>query len=168
MPLSLLGGSQIPQANRWQTVRDPYSYTEYIAVPAIRPDWAIIHVQQADISGNARIYGSKFEDVILSRAARHIIITCEELLPNYALTDLPEATDIPGFMADAVVYAPRGAWPTSCYQHYSLAEDTIQTLVSMKNREQFMGWLFSLPTPPASPLLDAPLAKKQLSKEGNA
>ena len=168
MPLSLLGGSQIPQANRWQTIRDPYTADEYIAVPAIRPDWAIIHVQQADMSGNARIYGSKFEDVLLSRAAKRIIITCEELLPNYALTDLPEVTDIPGFLVDAVVYTPRGAWPTSCYQHYFFSEDTIRTIVTMEHKEQLINLLFSLPTSAESPLLNTTLAKNHLGKEDNA
>ncbi len=167
MPLSLLGGSQIPSVNQWQTIRDPYTDAEYLAIPAIRPDWAILHVQQADSLGNARIYGSKFEDVILSRAAQHIIITCEELLPEYALTDVPEATDIPGFLVDAVVYAPRGAWPTSCYQHYSLDEETIRTITTMKESDQFLAWIHNLPTPPTSPLFDTPLAKEHMVKEGN-
>lgn len=168
MPLSLLGNSQIPLVNQWQKIQDPYTASECYAIPAIRPDWAILHVQQADVSGNARIYGSKFEDVLLSRAARHLIITCEELLPSYAFTDLPEATDIPGFLVDAVVYAPRGAWPTSCYQHYALDEESIKTICAMKQADQLLDWISKLDDPPTPPLLNTPLAKEHLAKEGKA
>lgn len=162
LPLTLLGGSEIPGANGWQEVKDPYSEERYLAIPAVKPDWAIIHVQQADLEGNARIYGSKFEDVLLSRAARHVLITCEELLPVYAFTDQPEATDIPAFLVDRVVYAPRGAWPTSCYQHYSLAEEEIRKLVSMREARELISWL-NLPLEiPPSPLLATPLAQETL------
>lgn len=163
MPLSLLGGSQIPETNHWQQVKDPYTGETFLAIPAIKPDWAIIHVQQADIEGNARIYGSKFEDVILSRAARRLIITCEELLPAYAFTDQPEATDIPGFLVDKVVFAPRGAWPTSCYQHYPLDENEIGKIVAMRKPDELIAWInqLSLDTAP-SPLLGTPLAQEYL------
>lgn len=165
MPLSLLGTSEIPIINQWRTIKDPYTGEDYLAIPAICPDWAIIHVQQADILGNARIYGSKFDDILLSRAARHIIITCEELLPAYAFTDQPESTDIPGFLVDKVVYAPRGAWPTSCYQHYSLAETEIKKLVSFKQAADFLEWLSSLPlTDHKSPLLETPLAQETIEQ----
>lgn len=162
LPLSLLGGSEIPATNQWQQVKDPYSAERYLAIPAIKPDWAIIHVQQADLEGNARIYGSKFEDVLLSRAARHVLITCEELLPAYAFTDQPEVTDIPAFLVDRVVYAPRGAWPTSCYQHYSLAEEEISKIVGMRKPQELDTWL-NLPLEiPSSPLLATPLAQEAL------
>lgn len=163
--MSTLDQSEIPGVNQWQEIKDPYTGQNYLAIPALRPDWAIIHVQQADVLGNARIYGSKFEDVLLARAARRVIITCEELLPAYAFTDQPESTDIPGFLVEKVVYAPRGAWPTSCYQHYSLAEEEISKIVSFRRPEDFLAWLSALPPiEDQSPLLATPLAQEQLPK----
>jgi len=170
MPLALLGESDLTKAQNWQEVADPYTGERYLAIPALNPDWAIIHVQQADILGNARIYGSKFEDVLLSRAARHVLITCEELLPAYAFTDQPESTDIPGFLVDWVVYVPNGAFPASCYQHYSLAEEEIEKALALTDAESFLAWLNGLPMDcRPSPLLSSTLAQEHLSQtEGGA
>lgn len=162
-PLSPVGVSEIIAANQWRTIEDPYTDEEYLAIPAICPDWAIIHVQQADIQGNARIYGPKFDDILLASSARHIIITCEELLPAYAFVDQPETIDIAGALVDKVVYAPRGAWPTSCYQQYFLSEIEIKKLVSFKQAEELFKWISALPTTDkTSPLLETPLAQQYL------
>ena len=48
---------------------DPYTGEEVVAIPAIQPDVAIIHVQEADEFGNARIVGTLFEDVLMAQAA---------------------------------------------------------------------------------------------------
>lgn len=168
MPLSTEDSSQLSDANGWREIRDPYSGQAYLAIPALQPDWAIIHVQQADILGNARIYGSQFEDVLLTRAARHVLVTCEELLPAYAFTDQPEDIDIPASLVDTVVYAPRGAWPAACYEHYSLSADEIGKLVSLRRPEDLLAWLECLsPINDRSPVLETPLAQEYLRAAGN-
>jgi len=170
MPLTSLGESHLGHLHKWQEVADPYTGEHYLAIPAIQLDWAIIHVQQADLLGNARIFGSKFEDVLLARSARHVLITCEELLPAYAFADQPENTDIPGLLVDCVVYVPHGAYPTSCYQHYSLVEKEIEKVVSFTETESFLAWFDSLQYPCApSPLLGSALVQGYLLKgEGGA
>jgi len=54
-PIVGLTGSDIPAAAGFKTVVDPYTGVEVYAIQAIRPDWAILHVQEADALGNARI-----------------------------------------------------------------------------------------------------------------
>ena len=49
-----------------------------VLVPAIRPDVTLIHVQQAAADGTARIAGLTFADVEQAKAARHVVLTCEE------------------------------------------------------------------------------------------
>ena len=49
-----------------------------VLVPAIHTDVTIIHVQQADRQRTARIRGLPFVDVEQAKAARHVIITCED------------------------------------------------------------------------------------------
>ena len=121
-PIVGLTGSDIPAAAGFKTVRDPYSGAELYAVPAIHPDWAILHVQEADAQGNARIYGSPYWDLVMSRAATRVILTAERLVPTEELARLPALTRIPHFLVAAVVHAPEGARPTSCHPDYGVDE----------------------------------------------
>src|SRR3990167_7218454 len=90
-PIVGLTGSDIPAAAGLKTVKDPYTGAELHAVPAIRPDWAILHVQEADALGNARIYGSPYWDVVMSRAAARAILTAERILPPEEPAPRPRA-----------------------------------------------------------------------------
>ena len=89
-----------------------------ILVPAINPDTTILHVQQADSQGTVRMAGLTFADVEQARAARHVIVTCEELVEPEVLRAEPDRNQIPFFAVDAVVHVPHGAHPTSCYGYY--------------------------------------------------
>ena len=89
-----------------------------VLVPAINPDVTIIHVQQADVTGIARINGLTFADVEQAKAARRLIVTCEELITDDRLKADPDTNQIPPFCVDAVVHIPWGAWPTACYGCY--------------------------------------------------
>jgi len=89
-----------------------------VLVPAINPDVTIIHVQKADFRGNCRIDGLTFADVEQAKAARILIITCEELVEDDDLKNAPDRNQIPFIHADAVVHIPHGAYPTACYRYY--------------------------------------------------
>jgi glutaconate CoA-transferase subunit A len=89
-----------------------------VLVPAISPDVTIIHVQKADRQGTARIEGLPFSDVEQAKAAKHLIITCEELVDADELRETPERNQIPFFCVDAVVPLPMGAYPTACFRYY--------------------------------------------------
>lgn len=89
-----------------------------VLVPAINPDVSIIHVQQADFQGNCRIQGLTFCDVEQAKAARHLIVTCEEIVETEFLRQEPERNQIPFLHVDAVVHLPYGAWPTACHRCY--------------------------------------------------
>jgi glutaconate CoA-transferase subunit A len=129
-PIVGLTGSDIPAAAGLKTVTDPYTGAELIAVPAIRPDWAILHVQEADALGNARIYGSPYWDLVMSRAAARVILTAERIVPTDELARLPELTRIPHFLVAAVVHAPEGARPTSCHPYYGVDEEGVRAYLA--------------------------------------
>jgi glutaconate CoA-transferase subunit A len=78
----------------------------------------VIHAQQADTQGTVRIAGLTFADVEQARAARHVIVTCEELVEPEVLRTEPDRNQIPFFAVDAVVHVPYGAHPTACYGFY--------------------------------------------------
>lgn len=89
-----------------------------ILVPAINPDVTILHVQQADYQGTVRISGLTFADIEQARAAKQVIVTCEELVDPKVLRADPDRNQIPFFAVDAVVHIPRGAHPSACYGYY--------------------------------------------------
>ncbi len=89
-----------------------------VLVPAINPDVTVIHAQQADTQGTVRIAGLTFADVEQARAARYVIVTCEELVEPEVLRAEPDRNQIPFFAVDAVVHVPYGAHPTACYGFY--------------------------------------------------
>lgn len=99
----------------YKIMRDPFTGEEVVCVRALRPDWAIIHVQEADEYGNARILGSVFQDKLLSRAAKKTIITTEKIVPTDVFREQPQLTHIPHFLVEAVVLAPGGARPGICF-----------------------------------------------------
>ena len=89
-----------------------------VLVPAVNPDVTVIHAQQADTQGTVRIVGLTFADVEQARAARCVIVTCEELVEPEVVRAEPDRNQIPFFVVDAVVHVPYGAHPTACYGFY--------------------------------------------------
>ena len=89
-----------------------------VLVPAINPDVTIIHVQKADTEGTCQINGLTFADVEQAKAAKSLIITCEELVSIEEMKQTSDLNQIPHFYVDAIVHVPWGAYPTACYRHY--------------------------------------------------
>ena len=113
-------GSDVPVAAGLQRVIDPYHGEEVYVVPKLQPDWAIVHVAEADEAGNARIYGSVFWDRLMARAAKGVIVSAERIVSSAELARQPELTAIPGLFVKAVVEAPGGALPCSSTPDYDL------------------------------------------------
>lgn len=129
MPVAGLQGSSLPAARGFASMHDPYGETEVYVIPALVPDVALIHVQEADVEGNGRIIGTRFEDVLMAQAARRVILTAERIVDGESFIATPETVAIPGFIVDAVVEAPRGAWPFSCTPEYSYDADYLERWV---------------------------------------
>jgi glutaconate CoA-transferase subunit A len=110
-------GSDLAAARRLRQVADPYTGEWYLAVPALAPHLAIIHAWRSDATGNIQMPWPPDHladvDVLMARAARHTIVTVEEIVAEDVIRDAAERTVLFGFEVDAVVEAPRGAWPTA-------------------------------------------------------
>jgi glutaconate CoA-transferase subunit A len=116
-----LADDKLPE-QKLVTIDNPFgdwgAAPKLVLVPAINPDVTIIHVQQADRRGNARIQGLTFADVEQAKACRHLVITCEELVSEEYLREEPDRNQISFLNTDAVIHIPWGAYPTACYRHY--------------------------------------------------
>lgn len=82
---------------------------EVITVPALQPDVAIVHVQRADVNGNAHLWGIIGEQKEVAFAARRVILTAEEIVDEAIIRSDPNRTLIPGFIVDAVCHVPYAA-----------------------------------------------------------
>jgi glutaconate CoA-transferase subunit A len=138
MPVAGMTGSDVVAARGFRTVADPYGGSEVLVVPALTPDVAIIHVHEADAAGNGRVVGTRFEDELMARAARRVVLTAERLVAGAEFESAPETVTIPGFLVDAVVEAPGGAWPSSCAGLYDYDADYLAAyLAAARDQAEF-------------------------------
>ena len=127
LPVAGLDGSDIPALNGWERLADPYgSGRSVFVVPAIRPDVAVLHVNEIDEDGNARLYGSPQWDRAMSRGAARVLVTAERLVPRARIEEQPELTLVPGFMVEAAAIVPRGAWPGSMHPEYAIDVEAVE------------------------------------------
>jgi glutaconate CoA-transferase, subunit A len=111
----------LPKANpeSFKRITDPFTGDVCYAVPALQPDVAIIHVQECDPYGNARQLGGNHMEGIIAKAAKHLIITTEQVRPVEETRANPTRTTIPGIVVNSVVELPFGAHPGACPQRYN-------------------------------------------------
>ena len=111
-------------------------------IPALYPDIVFIHVQQADKFGNARIWGPVVNDVALSVAARKVVITCEEIVPESDMRNNQSSNCIPFLYVDAVVELPFGAVPGMCPGHYYWNREWWEKGVRImgRDRQAYLQW----------------------------
>src|SRR5512137_1774962 len=103
MPMNQTGATDLEQHNpKIKRVTDPYSGRDLIAVPALNPDVAIIHVQRADKDGNAHLWGIIGEQKEVAFASKKVILTAEEIVDEAVIRSDPNRTLIPGFIVSAV------------------------------------------------------------------
>jgi glutaconate CoA-transferase subunit A len=104
-------------------IRCPFSGEKLLALPALYPDVATIHVHEADRFGNCRVRGTTVADLDLARAAKRLIVTCERLIPHDEITSDPSRTVIPFYCVDAVCEVPYGSYPGNMPYEYFSDED---------------------------------------------
>ena len=127
-PVGGVHGSDLAALNRWASIADPYGSGQDVwVIPAIRPDIAVIHANEATGQGDARVRGTSHWDRILTRAARQVFVVTEALAPAASFEEAPELTLVPGFLVQAVCVAPQGAWPGSCWPHYEIDYPAVES-----------------------------------------
>ena len=125
IPSRNLLGTDTGTYSSCKVVIDPFSGKPVNLIPAAYPDVAFIHVHRSDIYGNAQIDGSDIGDFELSRCARRLIVTAEEIVDTEVIRREPWKTKIPFFLVDAVVEAPYGCHPCEMPGMYYFDEEHI-------------------------------------------
>lgn len=120
LPLRSMLGTTTFERSAARRIDCPFTGQSLVAVPALWPDVAVIHVHEADCYGNCRIRGTSVADWHLARAAKKLIISCERLISNVEIRRDPTATVIPFYCVDAVCEVPGGSYPGNMpYEYYS-------------------------------------------------
>lgn len=118
MPVRGVAGTGIRDLHpEYGEITCPFTGQRLVAVPALAPDVALIHGVSADRRGNVHLCRPLVLDERFAHAAKRVIVTVERLADGAAVGDA--GIVLPSFLVDAVVEAPLGAHPTSCYPHYT-------------------------------------------------
>ena len=127
LPIRAGAGSGVLEVNpELRTVRSPYGDPfgigeDLVAMPALRLDAALVHMNRADAAGNGQYLGPDpyFDDLFCLAAAR-AYVSCEQIVPS--LSGPPQTLLLNRAMVHAVAETPNGAHFTSCVPDYGRDE----------------------------------------------
>jgi glutaconate CoA-transferase subunit A len=118
----------------------PFTGEQLMAVPALRPDVAIVHAQEADRRGNVQLWGIPGVQKEAVLAASRSLVTVERIVDELKLR--PGGVVIPGWVIDAVAAAPGGSQPS--YAHGITERDNRfyrEWDAISRDRDQFRAWM---------------------------
>jgi glutaconate CoA-transferase subunit A len=144
LPTRTAMGSDVPKGNHFfYQIISPFEPKEtLLAVRALTPDVAIVHLQRADRHGNAHCWGNFGVMLEGVRAAKKVIVCAEEIVGDDVIASDPNRTVIPGFLVTAVVECPLGAHPSPVQGYYKRDDAFFQQYhAETKTRADFEAWL---------------------------
>jgi glutaconate CoA-transferase subunit A len=141
LPVRTMLGTDTLRHSGARVVKDPFTGDPVCLVPALNPDVFLVHVHQADVFGNARIFGTNLFALEAALAARKVILSTEEIVDPLEFRRDPARTTIPYFLVDAVVHLPFGAYPAGVQARYELDLEHMDTLNAIQAEEQMQAYL---------------------------
>ncbi len=150
LPMNQTGATDLEQANpNIKRIPDPFGGKDVIVVPALNPDVAIVHVQRADVNGNAHLWGIIGEQKEAAFAAKKVILTAEEIVDESVIRSDPNRTMIPGIVVSAVCHVPFACHPSYAQGYYDrdnefyLAWDKVSE--SLESTKQYLDeWVYGV------------------------
>jgi glutaconate CoA-transferase subunit A len=138
-----LGTDIVARNDEIKTIESPYGDgREWVAMPALELDAALVHVDRADARGVCQITGpDHYMDDLFVRAARRTIVSCDELVDTAHFNDDPAACRYVFWERSAtsdVVHLPCGAHPSSCNPLYGLDATHFKAYAGSAKEES--GW----------------------------
>lgn len=143
LPTRTALGSDILRGHaRLREITCPFTGERLLGVGALPLDLAVLHVPRCDADGNAHLWGNLGITLEAARAARQVVLTCEELVDEAVIRSDPNRTLIPGFLVSAVSVVPYGSHPSPT-QGYVNRDDRFydEYHAETRTREGFLAWL---------------------------
>ncbi len=141
LPCRSLAGTDTFLRSGAKMAEDPFTGKKVCLVPAINPDVAVIHVNQADKFGNARIFGPSVAPLETAMASMNVILSAEEIIDNDEIRRDPGKTIIPYYLVSAVVHAPYGAHPGTCPGLYAYDAEHLDEFFAASSDEQMEAYI---------------------------
>jgi glutaconate CoA-transferase subunit A len=145
MPCALFRGYigvDLPKVNpNIRHVTCPFTGEQLAAVPALRPDAAVIHALKADRAGNVMIQGILGVQKEAVLASKRSLVTVEEIVEDFGDRSF-NTMILPHWTVGAIAQVPGGAFPSYAQGYYKrdnafyLAWDRIA-----RERETFLAWM---------------------------
>lgn len=142
LPARVMMGTDTFEYSGAKEILCPFTGKKLLALPALSPDVALIHVHRADIHGNCQIDGIIMADDDIAKASKRVIITTEKIIPVEDIRREPNRTVIPYWCVDAVIEMPFGSYPANMPGEYFSDEDHLKEwLAAEKDPETFKAFL---------------------------
>jgi len=135
-------GGDLPKVNsKIKRVKCPFTGEELAAIPAHRPDVAVVHAQRADKAGNVMIEGVLGVQKEAVLASKRSVVTVEEIVD-----ELPErslnAVVLPHWTVGHVVEVPGGAFPSYAQGYYPRNNNFYKEWDAVsRERDSFLAWM---------------------------
>jgi glutaconate CoA-transferase subunit A len=135
-------GGDLPKVNaKIKRVTCPFTGEELAAIPAHRPDVAVIHAQRADKVGNVLIEGVLGVQKEAVLAAKRSVVTVEEIVDDLGERSL-NAVVLPHWTVGHVVEVPGGAFPSFAQGYYKRNNAFYKEWDAIaKERDSFLAWM---------------------------
>jgi glutaconate CoA-transferase subunit A len=143
LPTRTALGSGLLQTNpHLRPFQCPLTGQQLVAVAAIVPDVAIVHVQRCDTRGTAHLWGSFGLTRQACLASRHVIITAEEIVEPPVIRSDPNRVLLPAFKVSAVCHVPWGAHPSPVPGYYNRDHQAfLEYQQDSRTAESFAMWV---------------------------
>lgn len=133
----LIGSDILARRTDWRVIDNPFGTDDpVVAIPALRPDFAVFHAPKGDRHGNVLI-GVRRECMLMAHAARDSLVTVEEIVDGDLTADpLTAAGTIPGLYVTAMAEAAQGAWPQALPGRYEADQAHLARYAEMARTEE--------------------------------
>jgi glutaconate CoA-transferase subunit A len=141
LPTRSLLGSDIAEEPHFRVAEDPFEGERVVQVPAVAPDWTLVHVQRAAPTGDAHLWGNTGVTYEAVRAADRVLVTAEEIVDLDVIKSDPSRTRITRERVDAVVEVPFGAHPSPLAGRYHRDNEFyLEYAEATRDPEGFEAW----------------------------
>jgi glutaconate CoA-transferase subunit A len=135
-------GVDLPKVNsNIRHVTCPFTGEQLAAVPAIRPDVAVIHALRADRAGNVLLEGIVGVQKEAVLAAKRSIVTVEEIVEDFGARSA-NAVILPSWTVGAIACVPGGAHPSYAHGYYKRDNAYYKAWDAIaRDRDGFLTWM---------------------------
>ncbi|MPZ51135.1 MAG: CoA transferase subunit A [Acidimicrobiia bacterium] len=136
-------GTDLAEHTNMTTIVCPFTGEDLAAVPALTPDVALLHAQQADRQGNVGLWGISGVQKEVALASKTVVVTVEEVVDELGQQG-PNHVVLPSWTVTAIVCVPRGSHP-SYSMGFSNRDNVFYTQwdAISRDRDRFTQWMKS-------------------------